>query len=149
MADECWFKESCSCLTISEIVLVMESCHLLCLRGNWCYGKFSERRKLPFYRWLARFELSSCHFDREEMSSLGSTWCKKNQWKTVTNPSDHKWSCNSQKPLPMRTTYGKRSTWKCLESLVIPHQLGGRAGFFFYLIIVLIFFFEGGESGGG
>ena len=35
-----------------------------------CYGKFSERRKLPFYCLFARFELSSSHFDGEAMSSL-------------------------------------------------------------------------------
>ena len=33
-------------------------------------GKFSERRKLPFYYTFARFELSSSHFDREEMTTL-------------------------------------------------------------------------------
>ena len=34
-----------------------------------CSGNFSERRKLSFYCSLVRFELSSSHFDREEMSS--------------------------------------------------------------------------------
>ena len=42
----------------------MQSCHLN------CSGKFPERKKLPFYYSFARFELSSSHFNQEEMGSL-------------------------------------------------------------------------------
>ena len=35
-----------------------------------CSGKFSERRKLPFYCSFVRFGLCSSHFDREEITSL-------------------------------------------------------------------------------
>ena len=73
MSDKCKFKERCSCLTISGIVPVMESGHLLRLRNKGysdALGSFFEWRKSPFYCLFARFVLSSSHFDREETSSL-------------------------------------------------------------------------------